>query len=198
MAPKSLCLTTACAPVPRFLGGFCPLGCSLSAPATGGFSVVSLQCNMYAAGSEKEKGAGGRLHGGTIAHPFVFCNGGVAGPRTPASAHRWGRMVLSWPAALHQRRDWLGLRRCPTGPPSNVFGYRGTPPCTPGGGCAPCTLLEGTEGASFAHLARWEAPCQVKEKDLLPSFPLRTGAGMGGFAGGGPSNGPNSPCARRH
>ena len=33
----------------------------------------------------------------------------------------------------------------PPGPPSNVFGYRGTPPCAPGGGCAPCTLLGGNE-----------------------------------------------------
>ena len=47
----SLCLTAAFAPVPAFLGRSCPLGCSLSAPATGGFSVFSLQCNMYAAGS---------------------------------------------------------------------------------------------------------------------------------------------------
>ena len=80
MAPKRLCLTTAVAPVPGFLGGSCPLGCSLSAPATGGLSMVSPQHLRYAAGSEKEKGAGGRLHGGTIAHPFVFCNGGVADP----------------------------------------------------------------------------------------------------------------------
>ena len=42
--------------------------------------------------------------------------------------------------ALLQRRGWLGVRRCPTGPPSNVFRNRGTR-CTPGGGCAPCTLL---------------------------------------------------------
>ena len=35
--------------------------------------------------------------------------------------------------ALIRRRDWLGLRRCPTCPPSNVFGNRGTPPVTPGG-----------------------------------------------------------------
>ena len=41
--------------------------------------------------------------------------------------------------AVLQRGDWLGVRRCPTGPPSNVFRNRGTPPCTPGGGCAPCT-----------------------------------------------------------
>ena len=42
--------------------------------------------------------------------------------------------------AVLQRGDWLGLRCCPTGPPSNVFGNRGTP-CTPGGGAAPCPLL---------------------------------------------------------
>ena len=49
--------------------------------------------------------------------------------------------------AFLQRGDWLGLRRCPTGPPSNVFGYRGTR-CTPGGGCAPCPLL-GDGGGSL-------------------------------------------------
>ncbi len=91
MAPKSLCLITALAPVPAFLGGSCPLGCSLSAPATGGCSVFSLQCNMYTAGSEKEKRAPGPLHGGTIAQLFVFCNGGVAGALP-------GRMVLLWRA----------------------------------------------------------------------------------------------------
>ncbi len=40
--------------------------------------MVSPQYNMYAAGSEEEKQAGGPLHGGTIAHLFVFCNGEVA------------------------------------------------------------------------------------------------------------------------
>ena len=51
--------------------------------------------------------------------------------------------------ALLQRGDWLGLRRCPTGPPSNVFGNRGLP-CTPGGGCAPCTLLGGGRELALA------------------------------------------------
>ena len=63
MAPNRLCLITALAPVPAFLGGSCPLGCSLNAPAAGGFSVVSLQCNMYAAGSEKEKRTAAHLMG---------------------------------------------------------------------------------------------------------------------------------------
>ena len=32
----------------------------------------------------------------------------------------------------------------PPSPPSNVFEYRGDTPCSPGGGCALCTLSEGT------------------------------------------------------
>ncbi len=102
MAPKSLCLTTAFTPVPTFLGGSCPLGCSLSAPATGGFSVVSPQYIRYAAGSEKEKRARGPLHGDTIAQSFVFCKGAVSGWRgwscfglRPPSAES-----LAWPAPL--------------------------------------------------------------------------------------------------
>ena len=64
--------------------------------------------------------------------------------------------------ALLQRGDWLGLRRCPTGPPSDVFGNRGTR-CTPGGGCAPCALLGergvccGLRSPSAEGLA-WRAP----------------------------------------
>ena len=102
MAPKSLCLTTAFTPVPTFLGGSCPLGCSLSAPATGGFSMVSPQYIRYAAGSEKEKRAGGPLHGGTIAQSFLFCNGAVSGWKggscfglRPPSAES-----LAWPPPL--------------------------------------------------------------------------------------------------
>ena len=126
MAPKSLCLTTAFAPVPAFLGGSCPLGCSLSAPATGGCSVFSLQCNMYAAGSEKEKRAPGPLHRGTIAQLFVFCNGGVAGALP-------GRMVLLWRAPSISGGSDLACAAIPPAPPSNVFGNRGTPPVPPAG-----------------------------------------------------------------
>ena len=148
MAPKRLCLITALAPVPAFLGGSCPLGCSLSAPATGGCSVFSLQCSMYAAGSEEEKRAGCPLHGDIIAQLFVFCKGRLAGGlglrRPPADGD--GGFVLA--CALDQGRVWLGGRRCPTCPPSNVFRNRGTPPCTPGGGCAPCTPLGERRGAS--------------------------------------------------
>ena len=116
MAPRSLCLTTALAPVPAFLGGSCPLGCSLSAPATGGFSMVSPQCTMYAAGSKEEKRAGGPLHGGTIAHPFVFCKGG--GGITWADG-----FVLA--CALLQGRVWPGLRRYPARSALRRFGVQG-------------------------------------------------------------------------
>ena len=133
MAPKSLCLTTAFAPVPAFLGGSCPLGCSLSAPATGGFSVVSPQYIRYAAGSKEEKRAWGPLHGGTIAHPFVLCKRGLGAE---------GRVVL-YSQRLLQRRVWLGLRRYPARSALRRFRGQGDSPCTPGWGCAPCPLLGG-------------------------------------------------------
>ena len=57
---------------------------------------------MYAAGSEKEKRAGGSLHGDTIAQLFLFCNGAVSGWKggscfglRPPSAES-----LAWPAPL--------------------------------------------------------------------------------------------------
>ena len=121
MAPKSLCLTTAFAPVPAFLGGSCPLGCSLSAPATGGFSVVSPQYIRYAAGSKEEKRAGGRLHGGTIAQSFCFCKGGLALPNPPlgTGGGRGG--------------TYGGERHCPTWPTLRRFWDRGSPPVPPAG-----------------------------------------------------------------
>ncbi len=62
-APRSLCLTTALAPVPPFLGRSCPLGCSLSAPATGGFSVVSPQCSCMRQAPRKRSGPGAHFLG---------------------------------------------------------------------------------------------------------------------------------------
>ena len=44
--------------------------------AIGGFSVVSPQSNMYAAGSREEKRAGGPLPGGPMAQAFCFARGG--------------------------------------------------------------------------------------------------------------------------
>ena len=147
---------------------------------------------MYAAGSEEEKRAGRRLHGGTIAQVFVFCKRGVAGVPDSGVRPLMGTGVLSWRApsirgwpglacavvppahpptflgtgglALYPRR---GLRPCtPLGATGVRWGLRhpsaeglawraslshrptlqrsweqGDSPCTPGGGCAPCTLL---------------------------------------------------------
>ncbi len=194
MAPKSLCLITALAPVPAFLGGSCPLGCSLSAPATGGFSVVSPRYIRYVAGSEEPVPYNGIRSG---PQPFseglapwvvpstplpqgdslwlassALCMRQAPRKRSGPAAHFMGYYstivrILQWgcgrgfprggwqglgmgglvlACALLPRGDWLGLRRCPTGPPSNVFGNRGTR-CTPGGGCAPCTPFGGDERA---------------------------------------------------
>ncbi len=74
--------------------------------------------------------------------PTLLETGGLAvppaGAAPPAPCLGNGGVVVA--CALLQRWGWLGGRRCPTGPPSSVIGNRGTR-CTPGGGCAPCTLL---------------------------------------------------------
>ena len=75
---------------------------------------------------------GGR-DGGSIFSPSA----GRQGRGQDASA---GRMVLLRLAPSFSGGDWLGLRRCPTGPPSDVFRDRGTPPVPPAG-LRPCTLL---------------------------------------------------------
>ena len=54
---KSLCLTTAFSPVPAFLGGSCPLGCSLKRPCHRGLSMVSPQCS-HVCGRLREREAG--------------------------------------------------------------------------------------------------------------------------------------------
>ena len=173
MAPKSLCLTTAFAPAPAFLGGSCPLGCSLSAPATGGFSVVSPQYIRYAAGSEKEKRAGGRLHGGTIAHPFVFCKGGGA---------EAGRGFLVWPAPSFSGGSGLACAVVPPGPPSNVFRNRGTPPVPPAGAAPPAPLLGEMRKAPSFHLAHRPTLFGTGGLTILPrkQRPLRPAWGRRG------------------
>ena len=140
MAPNRLCLITALAPVPAFLGGSCPLGCSLNAPATGGCSVFSLQWSMYAAGSEKEKRAGCPLHGATIAQLFVFCKGGVAeasdsGVRPPMGTD--GFVLACAPFG-----GGSGLA-CAVVPPAHppTFLETGGHPLYPRRGLRPCTLL---------------------------------------------------------
>ena len=101
-----------------------------------------------------------------IAGDSLYPGGGGA-PLHPA----WGTGVLLWLAPSFSGGIGLACAVVPPGPPSNVFGYRGTPPappggalgslhpplrgrrdrrselrgtrCTPGAGCAPCALLGG-------------------------------------------------------
>ena len=155
MAPNRLCLITALAPVPAFLGGSCLLGCSLNAPATGGCSVVSLQCSMYAAGSEKEKRAGCPLHGGIIAQLFAFCNGGMAGAGVGGLR---GGGEEGWVC--------LGLRRHPARSALRRFQEQGESPCLPGGGCALAPLL------GERRQARVETPAQAGPAPI-PALALR-------------------------
>ena len=185
------------------------MGCSLSAPATGGFSVFSLQCSMYAAGSEKEKRAGGRLHGGTIAQLFVFCKGSLAGlgvgVGVAGGEGERGRMVLAWPAPSISRGIGLACAVVPPSPPSNAFGNRGTR-CTPGGGCAPCALLGERRRRSspwrvqtpFLACPRLRGQEQSRLRRLVQSIPSRRSAGRrppSSCAGCPPSPGRQYPLA---
>ena len=88
---------------------------------------------------ERQVGPSLRVAGGSLYHR-----------RGCAPALRLGNGGFVVACALLQRGDWLGLRRCPTGPPSTVFGNRGTR-CTPGGGAAPAPPL-GERGQTLAPL----------------------------------------------
>ncbi len=126
--------------------------------------MVSPQYIRYAAGSEKEKGAGGRLHGGTIAQLFVFCNGGVAGaPDSGVRPPMWtDGFVLA--CALLQRGVWLGLRPPSAGglawpAPSSSGGSFGLPPFPQRGVCAwPAPSHLAWPAPSFSGGSTWPFP----------------------------------------
>ncbi len=86
------------------------------------------------------------------------------GERTRCACWTGGHVVA---CALHQGRVWLGLRRCPTGPPSNVFGNRGTPPVPPAGAAPPAPCW-GDGGGGI---------CASGRPDPQPNLPPSTGAG---------------------
>ena len=162
------------APVPTFLGGSCPWGVP-SAPLPQGDSLW-LAPSAHVCGRLREREAGrGPTHGDTIARPFVFCNGGWGRgfPRGGWQGLGMGGLVVA--CALLQRGDWLGLRRCPTCPPSNVFGYRGTPPVPPAGAAPPCTLLGEMRKAPSFHLAHRPTLLETGGLTILPrkQRPLR-------------------------
>ena len=130
---------------------------------------------MYAAGSEKEKRAPGPLHGGTIAHPFVFCKGGGA---------EAGRGALLWPAPSFGGGSGLACAVVPPAHPPTFLGTGGLP-CTPGGGCAPCTPLGGRRRQCFLTWRVGMLPSQGKrDRDPLPNLPPSTRAGTEAPPGG--------------
>ena len=176
MAPRSLCLTTAFAPVPAFLGGSCPLGCSLSAPATGDSPWLAPSTYVMRQAPKEGKRAGGPLHGGTIAQSFLFCKGVWTLPR---------RRALYWRASSFSGGSGLACVTIPPAPPSDVFQDRGTPPVPPAGAAPPAPRLGKRRG--FAS-----SPWHVR---TLPSLPRVQGQGHweGGLVVAGAVVPPSSP-----
>ncbi len=146
---------------PAFLGRSCPLGCSLSAPATGGFSVVSPQCSCMRQAPRKRSGPGPTSWGYYSTIVLILQVGG-------------GKGLMVADAVV------------PPSPPSNVFGNRGTPPVPPAGAAPPAPRW-GIKGVVvvYALLRRrgpaWPAPLSRPLRLAclapLPNLPPSTRAG---------------------
>ena len=153
MAPGSLCHTTACARVPTFLGWMRAWGTSprvalpsapawwlplappvmLPGPLPYGFTVGP-QCIRYAAGSEKEKRAGGPTSWGYYSTIVLILQwgGGITWTGGLVAASADGSADdLAWPApsigegsdlacALHRRKDLIW--RAPLWAPASAGG----------------------------------------------------------------------------
>ncbi len=175
MAPKSLHLTTAFAPVPTFLGGSCPLGCSLSAPATGGFSMTSPQCSCMRQAPRRRSGPAAHFMG-YHSTSVRICKGVLAGPslgggcccgQRPPSAEG-----LLWPAPLSH------LARPPTfletgGHP--LYPRRGLRPLHPWlgtkGVVVACALLYGMVWLGLRRLSHLAHPPTFLETGGTPPVP---------------------------
>ncbi len=103
----------------------------------------------------KRSGPVGPTSWGHYSTIVLILQWGWGGASPAAGGRDWGRVVLLWPTPSFSGGSGLACAAIPPAPPSNVFRNRGTR-CTPGGGCAPCTLLGGRRG-SLAHLARRDA-----------------------------------------
>ena len=160
MASKT-CLATAFALVSLFLGWLCAWGMFFQRPChRGSHSPCPNVCGRL---EGREAGWGSTSWGYySTTVRILQWGGGIT----------WKEgLVLA--CVLLQRRVRLGLRCCPTGPPSNIFGNRGTR-CTPGGGCAPCTPL-GERGRR--RLLTWRVGTRFptkphKVKNLVSRFRL--------------------------
>ena len=143
----------------------------------------------------KRSGLAAHFIGGTIAHSFVFCNGvwGIPWADGVVAACALLQRGIGLACALHQRKVWLSVRRCPTGPPSNVFWYRGTPPVPPAGAAPPAPLLGEMRKAPSFHLAHRPTLLGTGGLTILPrkQRPLRPAWGRRG-TGTLPSLPPNT------
>ncbi len=133
------CLETAFDLVQSFLGRSCPLGCSLSAPATGGFSMVSPQCSCMRQAPRRRSGPGAHFmeYHSTIVR--ILQGGAEASPE--AGGRDGGWVGLLWPTPSYSGGSGLACAAIPPAPPSNVFRYRGTPPVPPAGAAPPAPCL---------------------------------------------------------
>ena len=140
---QGACLETALALVPLFLGRLCAWGMFPQRPCRRGNSLWLAPVH-YVCGRLEGREGGRRLTSwGYYSTSVRILQGGGQGPLTPVvQPSISGGIGLA--CALLQRRVWLGGRRCPIGPPSNVFRNRGTPPVPPAGAAPPAPRLGGT------------------------------------------------------
>ena len=131
--------------------------------------MVSPQYLRYATGSEEEKGAGGRLHGGTIAQLFVFCNRGMAGASDSGVRPPMGTGVLSWRAPLIRGGSVLACAVVPPAHPPTFLGTGGL--AVPPAGAAPPLHLALGVVASLCWRV-WALSFQWTPRKLPSWFPF--------------------------
>ena len=100
------------------------------------------------------KGRGGCSEGWVLSWPAPL-----------SRPHRLARPDASYPSPEYGAGEgaYGGGRRCPTCPPSNVLGYRGTPPVPPAGAAPPAPCLWGRRGRRFSP----SAECGGRDKRRL-------------------------------
>ena len=104
--------------------------------------------------------------------------GGVAVEARAAAAagRREGRGGFVLACALFQGKVWLGLRRYPTCPPSNVFRNRGTPPVPPAGAARPAPCLGEGGGLRGGSGGQPCPPRSLRGECATPPLTLLNGA----------------------
>ena len=102
------------------------MGCSLSAPATGGFSVVSPQCSCMRQAPRKRRGPVADFMG-YYSTLFVFCNGGVAGAPDCGVRPDGDGWFCLWRAPSISEGSGLACAVVPPAHPPTFLGTGGLP-----------------------------------------------------------------------